>query len=72
MVARVRSYFDEVIFKEIQNNDNHNILIAAHGNSLRALLIVMNIYSPNEINSVELSTGVPIHVLFDNNQFSIK
>jgi len=47
-------------------------LIAAHGNSLRALLIVMNIYSPNEINSVELSTGVPIHVLFDNNQFSIK
>ena len=27
---------------------------------------------PNEINSVELSTGVPIHVLFDNNQFSIK
>jgi len=72
VVARVRSYFDEVIFKEIQNNDNHNILIAAHGNSLRALLIVMNIYSPNEINSVELSTGVPIHVLFDNNQFSIK
>ena len=72
MVARVRSYFDEVIFKEIQNNDNNNILIAAHGNSLRALLIVMNIYSPDEINSVELSTGVPIHVLFDNNQFSIK
>ena len=72
MVARVRSYFDQVIFKEIQNKDNHNILIAAHGNSLRALLIVMNIYSPNEINSVELSTGVPIHVLFDNNQFSIK
>ena len=72
VVARVRSYFDEVIFKEIQNNDNNNILIAAHGNSLRALLIVMNIYSPDEINSVELSTGVPIHVLFDNNQFSIK
>ena len=72
MVARVRSYFDEVIFKEIQNNDNQNILIAAHGNSLRALLIVMNIYSPDEINSVELSTGVPIHVLFDNQKFSIK
>jgi len=72
VVARVRSYFDEVIFKEIQNNDNQNILIAAHGNSLRALLIVMNIYSPDEINSVELSTGVPIHVLFDNQKFSIK
>jgi len=33
---------------------------------------VMNIYSPDEINSVELSTGVPIHVLFDENNFSIK
>ena len=72
VVARVQAYFDEVIFKEIQNNDNNNILIAAHGNSLRALLIVMNIYSPDEINSVELSTGVPIHVLFDDNKFSIK
>ena len=72
VVARVRTYFDEVIFKEIQNNVNNNILIAAHGNSLRALLIVMNIYSPDEINSVELSTGVPIHVLFDNNKFLIK
>ena len=72
VVTRVQAYFDEVIFKEIQNNDNHNILIAAHGNSLRALLIVMNIYSPDEINSVELSTGVPIHVLFDDNKFFIK
>ena len=63
VVRRVTKYFDEVIKPAIQSDENDNILIAAHGNSLRALLIVMNIYEPNNINSVELSTGVPIHVI---------
>ena len=72
VVRRVTKYFQEVIKPAIQSNENDNILIAAHGNSLRALLIVMNIYEPNNINSVELSTGVPIHVILKDNKFSIK
>ena len=72
VVRRVTKYFEEVIKPAIQSNENDNILIAAHGNSLRALLIVMNIYGPNNINSVELSTGVPIHVILKDNKFSIK
>ena len=72
VVRRVTKYFVEVIKPAIQSNENDNILIAAHGNSLRALLIVMNIYEPNNINSVELSTGVPIHVILKDNKFSIK
>ena len=72
VVRRVKKYFEEVIQPAIQSNENDNILIAAHGNSLRALLIVMNIYEPNNINSVELSTGVPIHVILKDNKFSIK
>ena len=72
VVRRVKKYFEEVIQPAIQSNENDNILIAAHGNSLRALLIVMNIYEPNYINSVELSTGVPIHVILKDNKFSIK
>ena len=72
VVRRVTKYFEEVIKPAIQSNENDNILIAAHGNSLRALLIVMNIYEPNNINSVELSTGVPIHVILNDNKFSIK
>ena len=72
VVRRVSKYFEEVIKPAIQSNENDNILIAAHGNSLRALLIVMNIYEPNNINSVELSTGVPIHVILKDNKFSIK
>ena len=72
VVRRVTKYFEEVIKPAIQSDENGNILIAAHGNSLRALLIVMNIYVPNNINSVELSTGVPIHVILEDNKFSVK
>ena len=72
VVRRVTKYFEEVIKPAIQSDENDNILIAAHGNSLRALLIVMNIYEPNNINSVDLSTGVPIHVILKDNKFSIK
>ena len=72
VVRRVTKYFEEAIKPVIQSDENKNILIAAHGNSLRALLIVMNIYEPNNINSVELSTGVPIHVILKDNKFSIK
>ena len=72
VVRRVTKYFEEVIKPAIQSNENDNILIAAHGNSLRALLIVMNIYEPHNINSVELSTGIPIHVILEDNKFSVK
>ena len=72
VVRRVKIYFEESINPAIQSADNNNILIAEHGNSLRALLIVMNIYDSRNINSVELSTGVPIHVILENNKFTIK
>ncbi len=72
VVRRVKIYFEESINPAIQSANNNNILIAAHGNSLRALLIVMNIYDSSNINSVELSTGVPIHVILENNKFLIK
>ena len=72
VVTRVTKYFEETIKPAIQSVGNDNILIAAHGNSLRALSIVMNIYQPNNINTVELSTGVPIHIILKDNMFSIK
>ena len=72
VVRRVTKYFEEVIKPAIKSNENDNILIAAHGNSLRPLLIVMNIYQPNNINTVELSTGIPIHVILKDNKFIIK
>ena len=72
VVLRVRNYFELEILPQIHSISNNNILIAAHGNSLRALLLVMEVYQINEINSVELSTGVPIHITYDNAIFQIK
>ena len=72
VVSRVSKYFNDEIVTQIKNENVNNILIAAHGNSLRALLIVMNIYSTEKINEVELSTGEPIHIIFNNNSFYIK
>ena len=72
VVLRVRNYFELSILPQIHSSSNNNILIAAHGNSLRALLLVMGVYQINEINSVELSTGVPIHITYDNTTFQIK
>lgn len=72
VVSRVKSYYNSEIFPQIQSESNNNILIAAHGNSLRALLLVMGVYKIEEINSVELSTGVPIHITYQNSQFDIK
>ncbi len=72
VVLRVRNYFESKILPQIHSSSNNNILIAAHGNSLRALLLVMDVYQINEINSVELSTGVPIHITYDNAIFQIK
>jgi 2,3-bisphosphoglycerate-dependent phosphoglycerate mutase len=72
VVLRVRNYFELEILPQIHSISIDNILIAAHGNSLRALLLVMGVYQINEINSVELSTGVPIHITFDNTTFQIK
>ena len=36
------------------------VLVAAHGNSLRALIMVLDGLSPEGIVGVELETGVPI------------
>ena len=72
VVSRVKSYYDSEILPQIHSELNNNILIAAHGNSLRALLLVMKVYKIEEINSVELSTGVPIHIIYQDSQFLIK
>ena len=38
-----------------------NILVAAHGNSLRALIMKIESISPLEIVKLEIDTGKPIY-----------
>jgi 2,3-bisphosphoglycerate-dependent phosphoglycerate mutase len=36
------------------------VLVAAHGNSLRALIMALDGLTPDEIVKLELGTGVPV------------
>ncbi|WP_342359858.1 2,3-bisphosphoglycerate-dependent phosphoglycerate mutase [Terrarubrum flagellatum] len=57
-VARVLPYFVQAILPRVMNGER--TLVAAHGNSLRALIMVLDRLSPESIVKVELNTGEPI------------
>ena len=63
VVERVSPYFKENIKPLIDKGDN--ILIAAHGNSLRAMMIELGMYKPEEISNIELPTGSPLCINLD-------
>ena len=65
VLQRVEIYFNATIKKDIKANKN--ILVVAHGNSLRAMLICLKIYKPENISKVEIPTGKPILIEFENN-----
>jgi len=66
VVDRVSPYFIETIQPHILNNKN--VLIAAHGNSLRAIMIKVGMYKPEEISSIELPTGSPLSIDYLNGE----
>ncbi len=57
-LARVRPYYDTAIWPEIVKGKN--VIVAAHGNSLRALIMVLEGLSGDQILQRELQTGAPI------------
>ena len=59
-------YYEKNIHPEILKNKN--IIIVAHGNSLRAIMIKVGLYKPEEISNIELPTGSPYIIVFDNNK----
>lgn len=62
-VARAVPYFDEEIKPRMLAGER--VLIAAHGNSLRALVKVFDGLSEDEIVGVNIPTGVPLVYEFD-------
>jgi 2,3-bisphosphoglycerate-dependent phosphoglycerate mutase len=38
----------------------NQVLVAAHGNSLRSLVMVLDGLSPDEVVKLEIGTGVPL------------
>ena len=60
---RVVPFFESKIKPDLQNNKN--IIIAAHGNSLRALCKKLFNISNQKINELEIPTGNPLVIEFD-------
>ena len=65
---RTLPYLNEEIEPDLQSGKN--VLVAAHGNSLRSIVMSIENLSPNEILSVEIPTGVPIHYQYENGKYS--
>ncbi len=61
---RVVPFYDFEIKKNLENEKN--ILISAHGNSLRALCKYLFRISDTKINELEIPTGNPLIIDFDN------
>lgn len=64
-VARVVPYFEEVIKKDMI--DGKKVIIAAHGNSLRALVKYLENISDEDIINLNIPTGVPLVYELDEN-----
>ena len=55
---RTIPYFVEEIISDL--DEGKNVLVAAHGNSLRSIVMYIEGISPEEITKLEIPTGVPM------------
>jgi 2,3-bisphosphoglycerate-dependent phosphoglycerate mutase len=64
-LIRVTPYWNESIAPRLAAGEN--VLIAAHGNSLRALVKMLDQISDEEITRFNIPTGIPLVYELDNN-----
>ena len=69
-INRVIDYWNTDIKKDLLNNKN--VIIVAHGNSLRGLIKYLDNVSDEEIMNIELPTGRPICYELDENLIPIR
>jgi len=66
-VKRVIAYFNKKILPELKKDKN--VLIGAHGNSLRALIFYLDRLKPEEVLSLEIEKGVPLVYEYSRKRF---
>ncbi len=64
-IARAVPYYQEEILPKLK--EGKRVIIAAHGNSLRALVKYFDGMSDEEIIGVNIPTGIPLVYKFDDN-----
>ncbi|MEJ2363054.1 MAG: histidine phosphatase family protein [Gammaproteobacteria bacterium] len=62
--ARTLPYYQEHIVRHLRRGEN--VLISAHGNSLRAIIMHIEKMTPSQIIDYELATAVPHLYVFDD------
>lgn len=69
VAIRVGNFFDNNIRPLINTLEEKNILIVAHGNSLRALFVHLGLKTSETIQDFEIGTGIPILINIKDKQF---
>ncbi|XP_039000466.1 2,3-bisphosphoglycerate-dependent phosphoglycerate mutase 2-like [Hibiscus syriacus] len=64
---RAVAYFKDNIEPQLQSGKN--VMIAAHGNSLRSIIMYLDKLTSQEVISLELSTGIPMLYIFKEENF---
>lgn len=70
VIERLMPYWETEIKPALQ--DNNDLLVTAHGNSLRALVMHLKNMSQEEILNFNIPTGVPYVFEFDDNMNFVK
>jgi len=65
---RTIPYFKENVVEDLKNGKN--VLVSAHGNSLRSIVMYIENISKEDVVKLEIQTGVPRTYVFKNNKFT--
>lgn len=65
--ARTLPYFNEKIIPCLAKGEN--VLIVAHGNSLRSIIMSLNQLTEEQVVSLEITLGQPIYYTYENDLF---
>ncbi|MDN3504383.1 MAG: 2,3-bisphosphoglycerate-dependent phosphoglycerate mutase [Rhabdochlamydiaceae bacterium] len=65
--SRTLPYFEQKIVPHLKSGEN--ILVSAHGNSLRSIVYSIEGMSKEDILAFEIPTGVPLAYVYDNGKF---
>ena len=65
---RTLPYFKEDVLEHL--DEGKNVLISAHGNSLRSIVMYIENISKEDIVKLEIQTGVPRTYKYENNTFT--
>ena len=66
-LLELKQFYNQIIIPSLDSQNN--ILIAAHGNSIRALTKIIENLSDKSVEKVEIQTGIPIIYHYKNQNF---